>query len=279
MTFALEGRAVLRAGKLALCVILLACAPAGMASCRDHKITKPSELKITGDSVMIVVHGTSSYDARLSSKRGLDQAVRFAKDRKIPVVYLQDETPDEYYFMEDCAPDYWAFSAGGEINFDVLPAHLYIAGGHLELCMSAALHDIILQWAKRPARSYTITYFMDAIYSNGKMIEPSDPYYGDFSRFMGIVTHGRPGGEHWPKLSLLETMGIIVREDHELEYLKKILPRWDTTFPRNYRIEVQLNGSLKKILRAAPGWSPPRVLFQFVDSSLNHPDSTMPRGD
>ena len=110
---------------------------------------------------------------------------------------------------------------------------------------------------------------MDAIYSNGKMIEPADPFYADFERFMGIVTYGRPGGEHWPKLSLLETMGIILREDHELEYIKKILPRWDRTFPRNYRIAVQMNDSVKKVLRTAPGWNPPTVLFRFVDSALN----------
>ena len=62
-------------------------------------------------------------------------------------------------------------------------------------------------------------------------------------------------------------MGIIVREDHEMEYIKQILPRWDTTFQKNYRIEVQLNDSGSKVLRSAPGWNTPTVLFQFVDSA------------
>lgn len=240
----------------------------GWAACRLHEITPPAQVKIEGNAVMIVVHESSAYDARFSTKRGVDEAVRFAKARKIPVIYLQDDTPDEFYFMEDCYPDYWVFSAGGEISFDVTASHLYIVGGHLELCMSTALHDIIYQWAKRAPRNYTITYLMDAIYSNGKEIDPSDPFYNDFDRFLSVVAYGRPGGEHWPKLSLLETMGIIRKEDHQLNYLKQILPRWDTTFPKEYRIEVQLNQSVKKVLRPAEGWRPPTVLFHFVDSAL-----------
>jgi hypothetical protein len=238
------------------------------AACRQHEITQPSKVKINGDAVMIVVHQSSTYDARFSTKRGVDEAVRYAKAQKIPVIYLQDDTPDEFYFMEDCHPDFWVFSAGGEISFDVTAGNLYIVGGHLELCMSAALHDIIYQWAKRAPRNYTITYLMDAIYSNGKMIDPSDPFYHDFDRFLSVIAYGRPGGEHWPKLSLLETMGIIRNEEHELNYIKQILPRWDTTFPENYRIEVQLNNSVKKVLRSAEGWFPPTVLFHFVDSAL-----------
>jgi len=242
---------------------------AGNAACPPHRFAAPAEVKLQGDAVMIVVHATSTHDARFSTKRGIDEAVRFAKSKKIPVVYLQDDTPDQFYFMEDCSPDYWVFSGGGEINFDVTPSHVYVVGGHLEMCLSATLHDVLYQWAKRAPRDLRVTYFMDAIYSNGKTIEPSAPYYGDFARFMGVVTYGRPGGEHWPKLSMLETMGVIVREDHELEYLKQILPRWDTTFSENYRVELQLNDSVKKVLRPAREWRPPTLLFRFVDSAIN----------
>lgn len=246
------------------------------ASCRQHDVSPPEKVKIKGDAVLIVVHQSSFFDARHASKRGIDEAVRFAKGNKIPVIYLQDDSPEEFYFMEDCYPDHWVFSSGGEISFEVTASHVYIVGGHLELCMSAALHDIIYQWAKRPARNYKITYLMDAIYSNGKMIDPSDPFYHDFDRFLSIVTYGRPGGEHWPKLSLLETMGIIRNENHQLIYLTQILPRWDTTFSKNFRIELQLNDSVKKILRSAEGWTPPTVLFRFVDSALKFADLPTP---
>ena len=218
---------------------------------------------------MIVVHATSTFDSRISTKRGLDEAVRFAKNMGIPVGYLQDDSPGQFYFMEDCSPDYWVFSDAGEISFDVPPAHVYIAGGHLEMCLSAALNDILYQWARRSPGNFTVTYLMDAIYSNGKVIDPSDPFYADFVKFRDVVTYGRPGGEHWPKLSLLETMGIIVKEEHELEYIKQILPRWDKTFPKAYRAEVQLNDSVKKVLHATAGWNPPTLLFHFVDSAIN----------
>lgn len=249
----------------------------GLAVCPKHEFTPPSKVTINGESVMIVVHQSSTYDARFSTKRGIDEAVRFSKAKKIPVIYLQDDTPEQYYFMEDCEPDHWVFSSGGEISFKVTPSHVYIVGGHLELCMSTALHDIIYQWSKRnPARDFTITYLMDAIYSNGKMIDPSDPFYHDFDKFINVVSYGRPGGEHWPKLTLLETMGIIKSEAHELNYIQQILPRWDATFPANYQIEVQMNNSVKKVLRSGDGWRPPTVLFHFVDSALHITEPAMP---
>lgn len=250
-------------------VVGLACSSPCWSVCNKHGVTKPSQVRLEGDAVMIVVHQSSTYDARFSTKRGIDEAVRFAKKNRIPLVYLQDDTPDEYYFMEDCEPDYWVFSQAGEVSFEVTPSHVYIVGGHLELCMAIALNDILQQWQKRPPRNFTVTYFMDAIYSNGKMIDPTDPFYADFDKFMSIVTYGRPGGEHWPKLNLLETMGIIALEAHQLEYARQILPRWDRTFPASYRVAVKLNDSNEKVLQAAPGWSPPTVLFHFVDSAIN----------
>lgn len=253
-------------------VLLFLYSALGWAACPPHAFADPARIRMQGDAVMIVVHATATHDARYSAKRGIDEAVRFAKGKGIPVIYLQDDTPGQYYYMADCEPDYWAFSQGGEIGFDVAPAHLYIAGGHLELCLSAALHDILYQWAKGPPRSRSVTYLMDAIYSNGKLADPAEPYYEDFVKFMNVVTYGRPGGEHWPKLSLLETMGVIVREDHEMLYLKQVLPRWDTTFPPAYRVEMQLNDSVKKVLRPASGWHPPTLTFHFVDSALNLPD-------
>lgn len=246
-----------------------------IAKCPEHKSTPPAQVNIAGDKLMIVVHGSSTYDARFSTKRGLDEAVRWAKSKKIPVIYLHDDTPDEFYFMDDCKPDHWVLSQGGELSFEVTTSQLYIVGGHLESCLSVTLHDVIYQWSKRPARNRTVTYLMDAIYSNGKEISEADPYWKDYVRFMDIVTYGRAGGEHWGKLTLLETMGIIIKENLEVEYLKHILPRWDRTFPKNYQVEIQLNESPKRVLRSArelfppTALFPPIVLFHFVDSAIN----------
>lgn len=230
------------------------------------------------DSAMIVVHATSTHDARVATKRGIDEATRYARSKGIPVAYLQDDTPQQFYFMEDCNPDYWVRSEGGEIHFDVSPAHIYIAGGHLEMCMSTALHEILYQWARKPKRNLTVTYLMDAIYSNGRMMDTSEPFYGEFARFINVVTHGRPAGEHWPKLTLLETLGIIMREEQQNWYLSQILPRWDRIFPESYQVELQLNDSPKRVLRASPDKHPPTLLFHFVDPAVNLSTTPFQRG-
>lgn len=251
-------------------LLLLALASSlAAAACPKPELTDPARVRLTGDAVLIVTHATSAHDARLATKRGVDEAIKFAKSRRIPVVYLKDDSGDEYYFMEDCRPDYWVLSAAGEIPFNALPAHVYVAGGHLEFCLSATLNDVIRIWSRQPRRNLTVTHLMDAIYSNGTSVEESDPYHADFQKFMSVVTYGRPGGDHWPKLTLLETMGVIQKEEHELQYLTKILPHYARTLPSAYRVELKVNRSVVKVLRPAPGWNPPTLRFDFVDSAIN----------
>lgn len=254
--------------KILFALLLALLSSAAYAACPPHSFAEPPLARLDGDAIMIVTHASSFYDARVSTKRGVDDAVQYAKGKRIPVVYLQDETPEQLYFMADCDPDYWVRSEGGELSFAVRPAHVYILGGHLELCMSATLHDVLYSWARQGKRNLTITYLMDAIYSNGKSIEESDPFYANFEKFRDVVTYRRPGGEHWPKLTLLETMGIIRNEAHELEYLTKVLPHYERTLTDDYRVELALNDSVAKVLRPAAGWKPPTLRFHFVDSAL-----------
>ncbi len=239
-----------------------------LASCPEHKFTEPHDILLNGGSVLIVTHASANFDARFSSKRGLDEATTFAKNKGIPIIYLQDDSPNRDYFMDECSPKYWAYSEGGELSFEVTPSHVYVAGGHLEKCLSVTVHDILYSWAKQPKRNLTLTYLMDGIYSNGKLVEESDGFYGDFEIFMRAVTYGRPGGEHWPKLNLLETMGVINKEEHEFEFLQKTLPHYERTLPPDYRVELQLNDSVAKVLQPGSGWHPPTLKFHFVDSAL-----------
>lgn len=216
---------------------------------------------------MIVTHASATFDARFSGKYGVDQAIRFAKSRKMPLVYLVDESPIHLYYMEDCEPDYWVASRDGEVEFEVEATHLYVVGGHMELCLLRTLHDILFKWSRKPARNLTVTFIMDAIYSNGKSVEPSDPYFQDFNWFMGIVSYGRPGGERWPKLNLLEMAGIIKKPANDMLFLEKILPRWDRTFPKDYRVELQMNEAPVRVLRPGTGAFSSRLTFHFVDSA------------
>jgi hypothetical protein len=251
-----------------LCLALVA--DAALAACPKPEYTDPARVRLKGDAVMIVTHATAAHDARFSTKRGVDEATRFAKNRRIPLVYLHDDGPDQLYIMADCEPDYWVLAPDGEVRFELPASRVYVAGGHLELCLSTTLHDVLLALARQPKRNLVVTYFMDAIYSNGKSVEETDRYYGDFLRFMGVVTYRRPGGDHWPKLTLLETLGVIQSEEHELEYLTKILPHYARTLPADYRVELQLNDSVVKVLRPAPGWNPPTLRFHFVDSAFDY---------
>lgn len=254
--------------KSMLALALMLFSGTAFAYCPEYKFTDPAKIKLKEDSVLIVTHASANFDARFSSKRGLDEATTFAKNMGIPIIYLHDDGPNRDYFMDECTPKYWVYSEGGELSFEVTPSHVYVAGGHLEKCLSVTLHDILYSWAKQPKRNLTLTFLMDAIYSNGKLVEESDPFYRDFEIFMRAATYGRPGGEHWPKLNLLETMGVINKEEHELEYLKNALPHYERTMPPGYRVELQLNDSVVKVLQPAPGWSPPTLKFHFVDSAL-----------
>ncbi len=247
---------------------LALCSQPGFASCPQHLLTEPDKVILNGDSVLIVTHASMFYDARLSSKRGVDEAVKYAKSSNIPVVYLQDGSPDSDYFMNDCSPDYWVYSENGELSFDIKPTQVYIVGGHLEKCMYTTVKDLLTSWAKQPAKDLTLTYFMDGIYSNGELVRKTDPYYRDFEIFMRAATRGRPGGEYWPKLNLLETMGVINKEEHELEFLMDAVPEFEKIMPPGYRVELQMNNSVVKVLQPAPGWHPPTLRFRFVDSAL-----------
>ena len=251
---------------LALALSLLA--GSVLAACPAPAFTKPGDIALTGKSLLIVTHASARFDPRFSSKRGVNEATTYARSRKIPIIYLHDDGPGQDYFMDDCDPTYWVRSEEGELPFAIAPSHVYVAGGHLEKCLSTTVHDILYSWARQPARNLTLTFLMDAIYSNGKLVEPSDPFYGDFGVFMRAATYGRPGGEYWPKLNLLETMGVINKEEHELEYLKKTLPHYERTMPAAYRVELQMNDSVVKVLRPGSGWRPPTLKFHFVDSAL-----------
>lgn len=237
------------------------------ASCPAPKLTPPEEVKLTGPSVLIVTHGTASFDPRYSIKYGLDAAVRYAKSHDIPIVYMIDDSPIQLYEMEDCNPDYWVYSKDGEVPFKVRPSHVYLAGGHLEQCLSQTANEILYRKMRHRRPEVRYTFFMDAIYSNGKSFDLSDPYYNDYFSFMSIISYGRPSGETGPRLNLLESLGAIKSLDYQYDYLKKVSPKWETTVPNDYEVSLRLYGLGKELLRKGNELFPPRIEFTFVESA------------
>ena len=254
--------------KLVALVLLLASLPA-FALCPPRSMSDPAQVRFQSDSLMIVTHASSNDDGRLSSKFGVDAAVRYARLNRVPVVYLQDDRKAENYFMEDCKPDHWVYSLDGEIKFDVTASHLYVVGGHLEECLSRTLHDVLEIWSKKPPRDLTVTYFMDGIFSNGKKIEPTDPYHRSLQRFFGVVNYARPAGETFPKLNLLETMGLIVDTQRQFDYLTRVVPHFERTLP-DYRVILTMSDvDRPRVLQQGRGRRPPVLKLEFIDSADN----------
>lgn len=256
---------------LILMLFLFGSSAAG-ANCQPHEFNYPTTLRIDDPAVLVITHASSGFDARLASKRGVDEAVAYARSKRMPVVYLEDDEHPERYFADDCKPDYRVYSEGGELPLDIHSADVYVAGGHLELCLSQTLHDILLAWARHPLPRQRMTFLMDGIYSNGKLIQDSDPYHDAFWRFINVATYGRPGGETWPKLTLLETLGVIIKPDLQHDYLQRALPHYERTLPAAYRVELQVNDEPPQILRRGEGRNPPVFQFRFVDSALELED-------
>jgi len=245
---------------------LALCSEAAPAACLQPQFNDPSQVKLTSDAVLLVTHASSTYDTRLSSKRGVDKAVSFAKSKGIPVIYLQDNTPAEKYFTADCSPDYRVFSRDGELPFELKASRVYVVGGHIEQCLSRTIEDVINSWARQQIRNLSLTFLMDSIYSTGELVEESDPYYDAFSQFRRIIAHRRTHADPLPKFTLLESLGVIDQEESEIEFLTRALPNSGKVLTPVYEVELSLNNTLTRKLRIAPEEATARIRFNFVDS-------------
>lgn len=251
-----------------LFVVALALFPClAQAYCQTRPLSSPDQVSLDTDSVLIVTHASARYDTRFSTKQGLDYATSIARGKGIPLVYLHDDAAEQDYLTKDCAPEYWVLSENGELGFHVLPSHVYVAGGHLEQCLFHTVQSVIFSWSMQDERDLTLTFLMDAIYSSGDLVNDSDDYHANFGAFMSVLEHGRGEDDPWPKITLLETMGIISQQKYALEYLKRALPDFGNTMQPDYRVELQLNDSPVKVLQDMPAWNSPTLRFQFVDSA------------
>ena len=241
---------------------------AALATCQRPLFIPPSQLRLNSDAVLLVTHASATYDTRLSSKLGVDRAVRFARQNGIPVIYLEDRTPEDQYFAADCAPDYRVFSRDGEVPFEVKASRVYVVGGHLEQCLSRTVDDVIASWARQPVRDRTLTFLMDGIYSTGELIEESDPFYQGFKQFKRTIAHRRTDADPTPKLSLLETLGLIDEAETELEFLKRALPNAGEVLAAAYEVELSLNNLLSRKIQGELGQTRARIRFNFVDSAV-----------
>ena len=240
------------------------------ASCPTPTWTASNQVKLNEGPVMIVTHPSTQWDGRFVSKLGMDAAVAFAKQQKVPVIYLQDSAPsnNQTYFFSDCNPTYWVSSSGGEFNFNVPSRHVLSVGGHWEMCQKTTLKDLFYNnWSKVTEGNLRLTQIMDGIYSYPTdYMYSSDPYYKDLTAFLKIVTYGRPSNWPFPKTSLLENMGIINDSQLQIQYLKRNLPPYQQINPK-YTVELVINGKQVEVLRQGTGANPPTLTLEFYNTA------------
>jgi hypothetical protein len=254
--------------KSLLLVLLALFAGLAQAYCPSPTLGTPDEIRADQDSLLILTHASTKFDGRLATKYDVDRATQFARQHGIPMIYLQDDAAEANYFTEDCAPQYWLHSANGELGFEVQSSNVYVAGGHLEQCLFTTVNEVIASWAGQERRDLSLTYLMDAIYSSGELIRDSDDYAADYGMFMRVLDYGRADDAPWPKITLLETAGLIRQQDRMVDYLKRTLPNFASGFSRGYRVELYLNDDEVAVLQDPPLWDTPVLQIRFVNSAL-----------
>jgi hypothetical protein len=250
-----------------LALALAVFSEAALAVCQKPPFTHPARVVLDSDAVLLVTHASATYDTRQSSKLGIDRAVRFARQKGIPVIYLEDKTPEAQYFTADCSPDYRVFSRDGELPFELKATHVYVVGGHLEHCLARTVEGVVSSWARQQVRDRTLTFLMDGIYSTGELVEESDPFYKDLRQFKRAIAHRRTDADPMPKLTLLETLGLIDEEETEIEFVKRALPYSGEVLTAAYEVELSLNNTLSRKVQTEPGKALGRIRFNFLDSA------------
>lgn len=249
-------------------MLLLFVSTAAAAICPPRPFSYPSDLRVDDEAALVVTHASTRFDPRYATKPGVDAATVLATRRAMPVIYLEEAETPEQYFADDCEPDYRVYSEEGELPVDIRTNDVYLAGGHLELCLKRTVQDILASWARHPARQLQLTFLMDAIYSDGSALRKSDPYHEIAQRFMSAVGYGRSGPASWTKLTLLETLGLIGNDEQRYDYLQRILPAFEYALPTAYRVEMQLNDGPARLLRRGAAGSGMLLRFRFVDSAV-----------
>lgn len=255
--------------KILLALALSVSCGVATASCPEQPFTRPEDVRLDSDPALLVVHASNVFDPLYASKHGIEAATRYARLNHIRVVYLQDDADAQAYFTDDCRPDYRLRSEYGELSIEIRAAEIYLAGGHLEQCLHATEQDVLSSWSRQPRRNRTLTYLMDGIYSDGELVRDEDGYSQNFALIWRALNyHSNEDDEHpGPKITLLQSLGLIGNEAEETAYLKRALPDYTTFAQLGYRVAMQVNTGPLQILREASAASAPTLLFRFVDSA------------
>lgn len=252
--------------KFLLSLMMAALSGMAVASCPEQPFSRPVDKGLITPSALLVTHASRVFDPLYASKRGIDRATRIGKSNHIPVIFLQNDDVPESYFADDCHPDLRLHSEYGELGMVIDASEIFLAGGHLEQCLNTTIRDILTAWTLHPKHDLALSYLMDAIYSNGDLVQEGDPYKKNFELVRNALQFP---SDHEnapePKITLLTAMNLIEGREEKFSYLTRLLSGYKFLLPESTRIVIEYAGQQKII--GDTRTKPMRTLaFRFLET-------------
>jgi hypothetical protein len=252
-----------------LVVSFLALGWSGHGRADDHgtaekkEFTEPAKLEVNGDKVLIVTHVCSVWDEKCTTKGANDSVIKFAKDNKIPIIYLQHEFDDKAYFCDDKKPNFFAYSSGGEFSFSVKPKSVISTGGYSSYCHRNTMRDLLAQWAKRQ-ESGDVCQVTPAIYESIR----SDLLPQAIQDKARLTVYKKYDSATVP---LSELLDLFENDEARLEYLKgRVLDYVAKNVDIDFKIAIKYRGK-DLVVQEGKGSPPFKLTYRFV-----HPEPGKP---
>lgn len=129
-------------------------------------ITKPENVILNSDSVVIVTHAGYLWDPWAESKSGIEEYVSKLKKKGLPIVYIYGDSLEEkdYFFPKNQA-DYSVSESGGYFEPNFSSNHFVLLGGQYSECMSGTVEGILKsQLTARSNSKLTISILAQGTY-------------------------------------------------------------------------------------------------------------------
>lgn len=129
----------------------------------EKRYTKPQDIHIKGQDLLIAAHCNSDCDYRKLTRKAADETMAFAKDSGMETIYLQESLNRVKYFCMDKNPTHIAYSYDGSFKFNVPAPKVILIGGYFSLCLRISIRDLLKAWNGQKT-DLNITLVAPAIY-------------------------------------------------------------------------------------------------------------------
>lgn len=221
--------------------------------CRPF-FTADEKVILNQKKLLIVTHATSEFDEKNRAKRKTNETIQRFLNQNYNVVYLQGDAYPEKYYYQNCRPDYYVLSYGGEFFFDFSASEVTSIGGHWQACQLITTRKIISNMQEMPQKKFILTQVMEAIYTYGKIsVYREDPYYQKvMNKISSLETN---------KLTLQDIINEISNLDLKLDFLERMVDHFE--IPSNFHVEINYKNN-KKIIYQAPDKFTKSLIVEFI---------------